>query len=399
MGGTYKRPAGAAPLLGMNIGGKHYDDATYQAQLARMDVVILGFYPGWKGDTDGSVIRRTVQQIKARNPALKVGQYTILNEAQDDPARTASDDKIVKLDQMNWWLRTAAGAKTAWTTEFNAYDINISKWSRADENGDRYPQWLAKRDHKLFFSRVPEFDLWYFDNVMKHSRVKAANWRMDGKDVAGTDAEIASEFRNAEAANWAAAAKLAPGLVQIGNVNSDMSQPEYRGKLGAAFLEGIMGENWSVETWGGWGAMMTRYFDVTANLKAPALVGFGVHGNPSDYKFFRYAFTSCLMGNGHFAYTDDAVGFASVPWFDEYEVALGAPLEPATKAVWSNGVSRRRYEHAMVLVNPQADARTVTIEPGWRRLLARQDPVVNNGAEVPGKLTIPAKDGIILVRK
>ena len=49
--------------------------------------MILGFYPGWKGDTDGSVIRRAVQSMKALNPALKVGQYTILNEAVDSPSR------------------------------------------------------------------------------------------------------------------------------------------------------------------------------------------------------------------------------------------------------------------------------------------------------------------------
>ena len=74
VGGTYTRPAGAAPLLGMNIGAKNYDDAAYQAEMARLDVVILGFYPGWRGDSNGSVIRGAVQQLKARNPALQVGQ-------------------------------------------------------------------------------------------------------------------------------------------------------------------------------------------------------------------------------------------------------------------------------------------------------------------------------------
>jgi len=44
--------------------------------------------------------------LKARNPALKVGQYTNgVNDAVADPARTADDDLIVKLDAMNWWLR------------------------------------------------------------------------------------------------------------------------------------------------------------------------------------------------------------------------------------------------------------------------------------------------------
>jgi hypothetical protein len=363
-----------------------------------MDIVLLGFYPGWKGDKDGSVIRRAVQQMKARNPALKVAQYTILNEATDDTAKSADDDKIAKLNEMNWWLRTAAGAKTAWTSAFGAYDINISEWARPDANGDRYPQWLAKRDYQMYFKRVPEFDLWYVDNVFPHSRIAAADWRLDGVNVAGKDPAIASAFRRAQLAHWSAAEALAPKTLLIGNVDSDMSAPEYRGRLPAAKLEALIGKSWSIESWGGWRAMMKRYFDVTANLRAPAIVGFGVHLPVHDYKQFRYAFASCLLGNGYYSHTDPAAEYASAPWFDEYEVAFGQALEPATLQEWSNGVHRRRYEHAMVLVNPQSTARTVQIEPGWRRLLARQDPATNNGQPVT-QLTLQPKDGIVLVRR
>jgi hypothetical protein len=52
----------------------------------------------------------------------------------------------------------------------------------------------------------------------------------------------------------------------------------------------------------------------------------------------------------------------------------------------------------MVLVNPNDDARTVTIEPGWRRILARQDPVANDGTPV-GTLTLAPRDGLVLVRQ
>jgi hypothetical protein len=40
----------------------------------------------------------------------------------------------------------------------------------------------------------------------------------------------------------------------------------------------------------------------------------------------------------------------------------------------------------------------VQIEPGWRRLLARQDPATNNGQPVT-QLTLQPKDGIVLVRR
>jgi hypothetical protein len=383
----------------MNIGAKNYDNATYQSQMARLDVVVLGFYPGWRGDTDGSIIRQAVQSMKAINPALKVGQYTILNESNDDPANTANKDVLAKLDSTNWWLRDAySGAKTQWTSSYAAFDVNQTDWVAPDANGLRWPQWLAQRNYAKLFRPVGEFDLWFFDNVMQHSRVAAANWKLDGNNWSSKDATVAAAYRHGHLAEWQQAATLAPELIQMGNVDNDLSSPEYRGQLGGAFLEGMMGESYSLEATAGWGAMMKRYFDTGANLKAPALLGFNVHGNPLDYRFFRYAFTSCLLGNGLFSFTDKAAGYSSVPWFDEYEVAFGAAIDAASLVAWSNGVYRRRYEQAMVLVNPQLDPRTVTLEPGWRRLLASQDAATNSGQAV-NTITLPAKDGIVLVRQ
>jgi hypothetical protein len=395
VGGTFVRPPGAAPLLGMNIGAKNYDDPDYQKALARLDVAILGFHPGWRGDTDGSIIRQAVLAMKAHNPALKVGQYTILNESTDDPAKTANDDIIVKLDEMDWWLRDAEGNKKQWTPMYSAYDINSTEWTPADANGERYPQWLARRNHARYFAPIPEIDVWYFDGVMQKSRVGQADWRREGVNVASDTPEIAEAFRRGHVEHWAAAAALAPTRLLLGNTDNDLSSPQYQGQLPAAFLESLMGKSWSIEQ-RGWTTMMERYFTVTANLRAPALVGFNVSGPVDDYRFFRYAFTSCRLGNGHFSFTDILVGHSSVPWFDEYEVAFGAAKDPPSLLPWSNGVYRRRYEKAMVLVNPNTDARTVTVTTGWRRLLAKQDPVVNNGAAVK-TLTIGPKDGIVLV--
>jgi hypothetical protein len=412
IGGTFVRPPGAAPLFGMNIGadpaqdrldpttaGKVYHHPDYQQALARLDIVVLAYFPGWNGDTDGSIIRQSVQAIKSHNPALKVAQYTLQNDSPDDPSRTFNDDIIVKLDQMNWWLRDAVtGAKLRWSSQYFAYDINSTTWTPADENGDRYPQWKAKRDFARFYGPVPEFDVWYFDGAMRYSRVLQANWRLDGVNVASQHPEVQSAFRDAQAAHWAAAAALAPGRLQLGNADNDLGYFEYRGKLGGSFLEAQMGKSWSLETYYGWPTMMERYFAVTANLKPPKLVGFNVWGAIDDYRFFRYAFISCRLHDGYFSYTDAARGYNSVPWFDEYEVAFGAAIDPPTMTAWSNGVHRRRYEHAMVLLNPNAEPRTVTVEPGWRRILARQDPVTNDGTPVT-TLTLAPKDGIVLVRQ
>src|SRR5687767_7963764 len=52
--GAQAAPQGAREghpkLMGMNIGAKNYDNPKYNADLSRLDIAILGFHPGWRGD-------------------------------------------------------------------------------------------------------------------------------------------------------------------------------------------------------------------------------------------------------------------------------------------------------------------------------------------------------------
>jgi hypothetical protein len=77
-----------------------------------------------------------------------------------------------------------------------------------------------------------------------------------------------------------------------------------------------------------WHGMMERYHKVFENLISPRIVGFNVAGNPHDYRFLRFALSSRLMNDGYFSFTDIERGYSTVPWFDEYEVKLGKPLDP-----------------------------------------------------------------------
>jgi hypothetical protein len=66
-------------LMGMNIGSKHYDDPEYQRQLAQLDVVILGFYRGWRSGDGMAQVVRNLKRLSAGK--IIVGQYTILKGA------------------------------------------------------------------------------------------------------------------------------------------------------------------------------------------------------------------------------------------------------------------------------------------------------------------------------
>lgn len=381
-------------LLGMNIGAKNYGDDDYLQRIARLDAVILGYYRGWK--QGAMTIGDSVSRLKALNPKLLVGEYTILNESNNNPADTAQRDVQSKVNASGWWLRNTAGQQVQWTSTYNTWEINFTASALPDAAGQRYPQWLANRNAQALFSMAP-FDIWYVDNVMRRPRVRA-DWTGRGIDKGGDDPATAAMWRQGYVAYVNAIRALRPSLIVMGNADGDLSEPEFSGLFDAVFLEGLMGETWSIEKTAGWPAMMARYLSVFTHLRPPRMVGFNVHGDPQDYRFFRLAYSSCLLGDGHFSFTNRAKGYSSVEWFDEYDQRLGAPLDPPPSQPGVGGVWRRRFEQGLVLVNPDPSAHYVDVGSGWSRLAGAQAPQINNALPVSGAFVMPPRDGLVLRR-
>lgn len=386
-------------IMSMNIGNPtNYEDEQYRSAMSRADVLILNFWPQWKEYKFGvNGMRQVVQDLKQKNPNILIGQYTVLSETQlVEKPNEVNYDKSAKLVREGWWLRNAKGDQVQWTQKYKAWDINITSWAKPDKNGVRYPQWLARRDYAVYFSLVPDFDIWYFDNAVSRPPVKLADWNGDGIDDAKDTPSIAAAFRRGHVSHWEEAKRLYSKGLFVGN-SDDVSSPEYSGKLQGVFMEAAIGASWSTERLQGWDALMTRYRSAMEHTTTPHLVGFNVHGKKDDYKRMRYGLASCLLDDGYFSYTDDQVGYSSVPWFDEYDIKLGKPVDPPATQPWENGIYRRNFEEGTVLVNPGLLPRTVTLEPGFRRIKGSQAPGINNGTVV-SSLTLGGKDGIILIR-
>src|SRR5262249_565194 len=93
-------------------------------------------------------------------------------------------------------------------------------------------------DYTVFFRRVPEFDIVYFDGVMQQPRVKA-DWDSDGQDDDPADPRILAAHYAGHAAQWEHVRKLQPRSLLMGNTaDADLSKAEWRG--GGCF-EGGMG--------------------------------------------------------------------------------------------------------------------------------------------------------------
>lgn len=382
-------------LLGMNIGAKHYQAPEYQRSLAKLDIVVLGFYQGWGEEPEA--MRAVVRLLKRMNPRLRVGQYGVMNELRDVPEDHALADILGKVDNAGWWLRNESDKRVQWTQRYKAWEVNFTQLANPDADGKRYPQWLAERDDRVYHQAVPEFDFWYADNVMHRPRIRA-DWDGDGVNDDQDSPQILKAWREGYVDWWSRIRELSPDKMVLGNADGDLSEPEFRNQLEGVFLEGLMGKKWSIEARQGWVAMMTRYRAVKDNLREPRIVGFNVWGDPSDYRFFRYAYTSCLLDDGYFSFTDKRTGYSSVPWFDEYDFVLGKAVSPPPLAAWKNGIWRRDFEHGVVLVNPGNRRVQIDIEAGFRHFAGAQDPAINSGKSVQ-KLIFSGKDGLILVRQ
>jgi hypothetical protein len=400
---TPKKKGDFPRLFGINANRKDYQSPQVAQNLAQMDAVMINVYRGWwnpDNRADPTPLNSLVQSLKRLNPNLLVGQYSSLIDDNDT-------DIAAKLDQENWWLRKANGQRVVYLQPYGTFTANATDWTTPDANGERFPQWQAKRTYNEFH-RSGAFDFWHSDGMSENPYV-SGDWNRDGVDDGAEDPVVGQMWRKGFANYQRAAHALAPNMVFMAQVDHVLDKPEWKGLYGAALMEGLMGQKWSIGgsvtasdtytvdgEWQNWPRMMTRYHTLIGNLIAPKLLAFNVWGGDTTYRHMRYALASCLMNDGYFSYTSYSKDYGLLVLFDEYKLNLGRALEGARTVAWQNGVYRRKFERGMALVNPTDQAQTVTVEAGYQRFSGTQAPGVNNGQAVT-TLTLPPRDGLILV--
>lgn len=335
-------------LAAMAISTDHYTPE-YLDAIAKMDLAIVNFYPGAPQGP-----KAVIAELKAINPRLQVGIYTDLNDQIDSPAW---QEVLTKLTGENWWLTDKGQRISAWGGK--SFYCNLST---------PWPQWMTEYCHQTFFAGS-QADWWYCDCVQKTQRVKEGDF--NGRDETVTP-EINSAYRAAYASVWPKMRSLT-GCKVMGNADNDLSTPEYRGKLDGAFLEGLMGYPWSLQSWAGWDAMMARYRAALANTRKPHTVIFNAAGEPTNLKLFRFAYTSCLLDDGYFSFSGANGNYGVVPWFEEYGIELGRAREKHLTP-YENGVYRRRFQNGTVYCNPTKLTQTVD-----GHVIAPEDGVVCRG--------------------
>ncbi len=389
---------------------------SYLNATAQMDIVIMGFYEGWT-DSNGVVNNFSgfTKQLKALNPNIQIGQYTILQEAYQVPNYNVNI--TTELTNQNWWLKDASGAGVQDTVGSNTWVVDITNWTTPDANGNRYPQWYANYEYNLYFQNTPNFTIWYADNTFSQPwTATSGDWMLNGATQSNTDPTIMNAYQQGHVAEWKKIRSLSSNLI-MANPGMNLSTPNYQGQLDASFMEAITGLSWSVDYGqsGGWALAMNYYQTTLSNLRNPSQ-WFAVYaanydsntltqmGTATYYSFFRYAYASSLMQNGCFAFSGTT--YQSPPIFDEYSLKLGQATSTAQawiNGAWtgnsnwaSSGVWSRQFTNGMAMVNSTTAPVTVNVGSGYWHLNGTQDLITNNGASIAESITIPARDGIIL---
>lgn len=405
-------------LAGIQIGKSPYPDGLrnpdYQREMARLDLVILG-------STTRSVIGHATA-IKDMNPEIMLGHYSNLATLTRNPgdyfgplnSKLDSERGPNNTNAPNWWLHDVDGNIVTQKDKPNRWRTNLTEWVQPDANGDRFPEFMAKYDFNWVMN-APVWDFWFEDVVGYRPKFQNRGFIGDFSGGRTFDIdELSAAWRRGHRAHWDEIRRLTPDKMIIANLNWYLYQDqtgrwdleEYDQQVEGGVLEHIMNWDRSIEADKGWETVRTFYKWTMSYLKQPKLVIFNVKGDPTDYRFFRYAFATCLMNDGYFDFSPNGeFNFGTVQWFDEFDLAgqsdtswLGQAVSAPPEQPWRNGVYRRNFMNGMALVNPRGNGEvTIEVEAGFFRIDGNQDSRVNNG-QPASSITLADGDGILLVR-
>lgn len=389
---------------GVQIAGPYdYSDGTYQSQLAKQSVMVLGYYPGMA--PGGQSMDNAIQGIKAINPNALIFLYTDSDDLATNPSGSADASLINQVNSMKWWLYSSTRDAITIPSFFNdgGQTINNTPYTPKDAQGDDSIDYITKWFVSNYYRPNPHADGLYMDNVFTQPRV-AGDWYRNGDVLQATDPKADAALQAGYQRWFSLARQLMPGKYQIGNVGTwyqdGSSLPSgYKDMVDGGILEALIGKSYSVEGYAGWQSMMSQYNATLGAMNAPKLAIFNQWGSPSDYQSMRYGLASCLMNDGYYSFTSSSQGYTGVVWFDEFNANLGTASSTPPTAAWQKGVWRRDFTNGIALVNPKGNGmQTVQLGGTFVKIKGTQDPSVNNGQTVTS-VTLQDRDGIILLRQ
>ncbi len=272
---------------------------------------------------------------------------------------------------------------------------------------ERAHDWMARRN--VGFFRARDYDgmaldcceehLWYSYGTAAGGLIRSIGTVADPNVAVPDYAAWDDTWQAGMREQFALIRAGAPNAVIIGNANAS---PDY---FDGALLEQYPARSWSLTKWND--RIVSRAAGIhhryallqwQALSRNPSANTVRTMGTQTDYASMRFGLCTTLLSDAYYWYSDP--GANNLWWYDEYDNAgagkgyLGQPTGAAYSV--GSGSWRRNYQGGIVLVNPGDASVTIPLGGTYKKIAGTQDRVVNDGSFVTA-VTIPAKDGIVLL--
>ena len=352
--------------------------------LARWDMLVL--------DVDQQQrYPHLIRRLRELNPKIKILAYISSCEIAQARFLESTDFPMGRLAadvQDAWYLRAPNGNRT----EFWPGSSLLNVTNLSSGGGERWSEYLPR----FIRDQVMSTGLWdgiFLDNTFVGiSYFARGPVDLDRDGRAESDADANAKWQAGTRNLIANIRKANPKALLIGNGGT-----AYADQLNGILSEGFPSWNWNEN--------LREYRDALAKNIGPKLGSINVNtkneAKPQDFKRMRFGLASTLMDDGYYSFDQGDWNHHVIWWYDEYEVALGAPKkkkkkvtdQPTTSA---GSVWMRQYERGIAVVNATDAARKITLPGVYEKIRGKQDTAVNNGALVRS-LELPGQDGAILI--
>jgi hypothetical protein len=369
--------------------------------LSKYDIVILGMLPS-QAEVGGAGYNCVVD-LKAAKPDIEVFQYTIVTQTFHKSTHPAYETLSDALDAMGGWAYDAAtGLKTKTNSilGYDAWEVNISDDAVADGSGFKPSEvvtnWnygeITQHLYAVGLTGVLRDNTWgapgstatgltYNSAGTALAAGKCGDYNLDGtNDSLGLIATTlrgsapAPSFRLGHACAAARERVLHPGAKLIANADFDnvqdatygtsaLATTELSGVFDYAFLEGLNGKDYSLESYRNrFADTMRRYSTSEDNVNDGVIPNTYVNSSTQSLsrqlQHARYGLAITMLRDGYHACVDQATNPSTPFWFDEMDpdlVPIGARTGPAGGTMLASGIVMQTYENGCVLVNPVAN--------------------------------------------
>ncbi len=360
--------------------------------LARWDFLVLDMEVQENSLTELRLIRQL-------NPKIKIIAYISsqnLFDANFNSNESVLRKKIAPMIDNSWWLRDEYGNKLSdWPS---ASVLNVTDSCGKNYQGKKFNDFLPE----FVANEIMGSGLWdgvFYDNVwngagwFNQGNISLTN---NGKRNSAADLDIA--WKKGVTKILSRTRELLPSAIIVANGSFIW---EYQNYLNGWMLEDFP-TPW--ENGGTWSGAMQSYFKLSKSSQSYNIIN-AAASSPSDYKRFRFGYTSALLGDGYYSFDYGPSNHAQFWWYDEYNNDLGSKQTEAYNMLDKNstvikpGLWRRDYTNGIVVVNStDKEQRYVFAKEEFDRIRGVQDFLVNNGQKV-NWLNLAPRDGIVLLKR